>query len=135
MSDIRTILVVDDDPDSLSVAESVLSEIDGVEVTTANDGPIALQKAKAAPPDLMVLDVNMPGMTGFNVFAELKKEEATRNTAVIMLTGVAEQTGLRFSADEMGEFFGEEPEAYLEKPVEPEQLLSTVRKTLGLSAN
>jgi len=134
MSEKKSILVVDDDPDALAIAESVLSELENVEITTASDGHVGVARAKASPPDLMLLDVEMPGMTGFNVFAELKSDETTKNIAVIMVTGVSEKTGISFSADDMGEFFGKEPEAYLEKPVDPQKLLATVRQVLDLPA-
>ena len=68
----------------------------------------------------------MPGESGFSVFAELRENQATAAIPVIMVTGSAEKTGIKFSSKEMGEFIGKEPEAYLEKPVDPEILKSTV---------
>ncbi len=132
MPEKKKILVVDDDPDALVFAEAMLSEIEGVSVDTAGDGGAGLAKVSAAPPDLIILDVQMPERDGFSVFSELRQKEATANIPVIMLTGVAAQAGIGFSAREMKEFIGAEPAAYLEKPVEPEKLQAAARQALGL---
>ncbi len=83
-------------------------------------------------PDLVILDVQMPGKGGFDVFAEMKQDEASADIPVIMLTGVAEKTGMAFSSQEMGDFLGREPDAYIEKPVDPATLQQTVSRVLGL---
>ncbi|MFC1542080.1 response regulator, partial [Candidatus Latescibacterota bacterium] len=62
----------------------------------------------------------------------LRKDELTKHIPVIMLTGVREKTGFNFSADYMKEYFGVEPNAYIEKPVDPKTLQSIVAKILGL---
>lgn len=74
----------------------------------------------------------MPGRSGFYVFFDIRKEEATQHIPVIMLTGVAEYTGTHFSGEEMEDLMGEEPDAYIEKPVEPDVFEETVRKLLNL---
>ena len=91
-----------------------------------------LEKAKEAKPDLIILDVQMPGKSGFDLFSELDKDESTKDIPVVMLTGVEEKTGIGFSAKSMGEFFGKEPAAYIEKPVDATELQNTVSKLLGL---
>ena len=68
----------------------------------------------------------MPGESGFTTFANLRQNAATADIPVIMVTGVAEKTGIKFDGKSMGEFLGKEPEAYLEKPIDPESLKSTV---------
>lgn len=128
----KTVLIVDDNPDAVEIASLVLSELEGVSTVSANEGNSGLTKAREIGPDLIILDVQMPGKDGFTVFAELQKDEATREIPVVMLTGVANETGLRFSADDMDELFGAEPAAYLEKPVAGEALLKTVKDVLGL---
>ena len=75
---------------------------------------------------VILLDVQMPGESGFNTFASLRENEATAEIPVVMVTGVAEKTGIKFSGKEMGEFIGKEPNGYLEKPIDPEGLKSTV---------
>jgi len=132
MSDVRKVLIVDDEADSVAITESMLSEIEGLDVLSANDGDSGLAKAKEVDPDLMILDVQMPGKSGFDVFSELRRDDATKGIPVIMLTGVEEKTGIGFSSEEMGDFLGEKPQAYIEKPVDAEALQSTVKRLLGL---
>ena len=68
----------------------------------------------------------MPGLSGFTTYADLRKNSATSDIPVIMVTGIEEKTGMRFDGKVMGKYIGKEPEAYLEKPVDPEVLKSTV---------
>jgi len=131
MPEQKTILIVDDEPDAIAIAEAMLSDI-GVQIISETDPEAGLAKAKEAKPDLIIMDVQMPGRTGFDAFGELQKDESTSSIPVVMLTGVAEKTGIGFSGDEMKEFFGEAPAGYLEKPVDPDTLQKTVSKILGL---
>lgn len=119
-------LVVDDESDAREFVRAIL-EPDGWEVIEAEDGEIGLQKAKETQPDLVVLDVEMPNMNGFQVFAELIKLPETADTKIVMLTGVADKLGMRFSADDMGNFLGREPDAYVEKPIDPDQFKRVVQ--------
>ncbi len=121
----RTALVVDDEAVARDFVRAILEPV-GWKVIEAPDGPTALKTAAEQKPQLILLDVQMPGESGFSVFAELRENQATASIPVIMVTGVAEKTGIKFSGKEMGEFIGKEPEAYLEKPVDPEVLKSTV---------
>ena len=132
MANTKTVLIVDDEPDAVEFVEVALSELGGIATVSANDGVNGLQKAKEAKPDLIILDVQMPGKNGFDVFVDLKKEASTKDIPVIMLTGVADKVGIRFSGKDMGEFMGEEPDAYIEKPVNPDDLQKTVSKLLDL---
>ena len=132
MSDAKTVLIVDDEPDAVEFATAALGELEGIVVLSAGDGLSGLAKAKEVGPDLIILDVQMPGKEGFDVFVDLKKDEATRDIPVVMLTGVAEKVGIGFSAKDMKEFLGGEPQAYLEKPINPVDLQDTVRRLLGL---
>jgi twitching motility two-component system response regulator PilH len=131
MSD-KKVLIVDDDPDSIFLVENYLSKVEGISTITAENGEQGLEKAKEEEPDLIVLDVQMPGMNGFDVFAELDKNDDTKDIPVIMLTSVAEQTGLGFSAEEMEEYLGKKPEAYFEKPGNADDFRETVSEILGL---
>jgi len=128
----KTVLVVDDDPDAVEFVKTVLSQIKGINVVTAFDADKALKIAGSQPLDLVVLDVMMPGKSGFDAFAELRQDEKTQQIPVIMLTAVSEVTGMKFGAADMGEFIGKEPEAFLDKPVDPVKLEKTARKALKL---
>ena len=121
----RTALVVDDESTTRDFLRAILESVDW-KVIEAPDGKTALQLAAQQKPQLILLDVQMPGESGFSTFANLRENAATAEIPVVMVTGVAEKTGIKFSGKEMGEFIGKEPNAYLEKPVDPESLKSTV---------
>ncbi len=132
MSNAKTILIVDDEPDAIEIVKAMLSEVGEFEILTANDGASGFDKAKEAHPDLIILDVQMPGRSGFFVFYDIRKEPTTKDIPVIMLTGIAELTGTHFSGEEMGDLMGEEPDAYLEKPVDALELQKAVSEQLGM---
>ena len=130
MSEGKKVLIADDERDVLDYVQAVLEE-DGYAFLTAVDGEDALRQAKTQAPDLVILDVQMPKKDGFQVFQELRKIEETKSIPVIMLTAVTERTGLKFDAQDMGEFYGSEPEAYIDKPIEPDKLRQAVRNLIG----
>ena len=132
MAGTKKVLIVDDEPDSRDFVSAALGELEAVTTDSAGDGVSGLDQARASLPDLIVLDVQMPGMDGFEMFSQLKKDVATRSIPVVMLTGVREKTGVGFSGKDMGEFYGAAPDGYIEKPVDPEELQRTVAKLLGL---
>lgn len=113
-------LVVDDDQLLLRLVELNLAKI-GVKVYTAPSGREALRLAAAEKPDVILLDIMMPGMDGYEVLRQLKASGETRDIPVIMLTA---KTGKedRDKCMEMG------VEAYLTKPFKLEELRETVKK-------
>jgi diguanylate cyclase (GGDEF)-like protein len=118
----ETILVVDDDPDIARFVEVNLRSA-GYDVAVAGDGEEALEKAGAVRPDLVLLDVMMPRIDGFEVAQRLRKNPQTANTSIIMLTAKAlsadKVTGLQSGADD-----------YIIKPFDPIELLARVKGTL-----
>ena len=128
----KTILIVDDEDDARAFAESVVSDIGDFNVVEADNGDGCLAAAEEHTPDLIILDVMMPGKDGFATFNALRNQAATQEIPVIMLTGVSGETGIAFSADTMGEYFGKAPEAFIEKPVNPAQLQDAVRHALAV---
>ena len=121
MADER-ILVVDDERDITALVAYHLARA-GYRVTTASDGAAALKAAAAEPPDLVVLDLMLPGRSGFEVLEELRRREDTREVGVILLTARREQPdrlkGLSAGADD-----------YLTKPFSPEELVLRVGAVL-----
>jgi DNA-binding response OmpR family regulator len=87
-ADIMTtrILIVDDLPDNLDILRQVLEKV-GYNVMLARSGEVALTITKRAKPDLILLDVLMPGMSGYEVCKQLKADEETANIPVIFITG------------------------------------------------
>ena len=121
----RTALVVDDEAVARDFLRAILESIDW-KVIEAPDGETALKIAAEQKPQLILLDVQLPGQSGFTIYAELRKNSATSDIPVILVTGIGEKTGMRFDGKVMGKYIGKEPEAYLDKPVDPEVLKSTV---------
>ena len=119
------ILITDDTPASLSLLVSVL-EPQGYEILTASNGKDALHIAAKAAPDLVLLDVMMPGHDGFAVCRMLKREEATKDTPVIFITSRNETqsvlNGFRMGAVD-----------YIAKPFQAEEVITRVATHLKIS--
>lgn len=119
----QTLLVIDDDPDLAALVAEYLGGR-GFTVETAADGKAGLERLRGAGIDLVVLDVMMPGMDGFEVLRELRRDSAV---PVIMLTARGEDldriVGLELGADD-----------YLSKPFNPRELLARVKSVLRRSA-
>ncbi len=116
------VLVVDDDPDIVQFVRMNL-ELEGFEAETAENGRIALDMAKARPPDLVLLDVMMPEMDGLTVLRRLRSSPATANIPVIILTAKAlaedRVKGLDLGADD-----------YITKPFDLDELIARVKTVL-----
>ena len=125
----KQILVIDDEPKIVELCRDYLKAA-GFDVLWANDGPSGLAAARRERPDLVVLDLMLPGMDGLDVCRELRRGEAARgepNVPVIMLTARVEEAdklvGLELGADD-----------YMTKPFSPRELVARVRTVLRRSA-
>ncbi len=115
------ILVVDDDRINVALVKFALAQR-GYFVSFAHDGTEAAEKLQKETPDLIILDVVMPQMNGFEFMAELKQKQGFTTTPVIMLT----------SNETMGEIFRlEGVKGYFIKPVKFEELLRKIEEVLG----
>ena len=85
------ILVVDDEPDITALVAYHLARA-GFRVSTANTGPDALKAAREERPDIVILDLMLPGVSGYDVLAELRRRDETRDVGVILLTARREET-------------------------------------------
>ena len=126
----KRVLVVDDEPDAREFVRAVAEDL-GFAVLEGADGQEGLDIARRELPDAIVLDVQMPKLDGYSVFGELRKDAATAKIPIVMLTGVSERTGVPIDGENMGEFLGSEPEAYIDKPIEPALLAETLTRLLG----
>lgn len=128
MTGTKSILVVDDEPDAIEYVDAVLSEIGNFNIIPSYDGVDGQNKAKTESPDLIILDVMMPGKDGFKVFYDLQKDPDTQDIPIIMLTGIADKVGIQFFKKDMKDFMGKEPIDYIEKPLDPDRLKESVKK-------
>jgi len=128
----KKVLVVDDDQDVRSFVVTVLEENQYIPLV-ARDGVEGLEKIEKEHPDLVILDVLMPRGSGIRLYHKLKTDETLDKIPVIMFTGIALRSFLK-SQKVLDEFEGGEvpkPDIYLEKPVEPEELLAAIKKKIG----
>jgi len=116
------ILIVDDDENIRELVRATVED-EGFEVFEAPDGNQALAMAREIQPDLIILDVMMPGKIGYHVCVELKQDKSIKTPYVIFLTArgttIAQMAGKSHGGDE-----------YLTKPFEPEELRQRVRNAL-----
>jgi len=117
------VLVVDDEPNIVLSLEFLMQQA-GFEVMTAGDGESALQQVARQPPDLVLLDISLPGLSGFEVLERLRVQPQHARLPIIMLTAhgreVEREKGLALGADD-----------YVTKPFSTQQLVEKVRALLN----
>jgi CheY-like chemotaxis protein len=123
------ILLIDDDPDFVEATCAVLESVP-YEVLVAYNGREGLAKAQEARPDLIILDVIMPGEDGFQIFEKLKTDPALAHIPVIVLTSLSNGLAL---APANGATIP--AEAYIDKPIKPAELLQRVASFLDKTRN
>jgi len=117
--EIKKILVVDDDPALTAMVKKCL-ESKGYEVTAVTEAVDGLEHAMKNDPDLIILDIMMPIINGFNFCRLLKQEEETKNIPIVILTARDQKKDMKIGL-EMG------AEAYLVKPLNTSELLKTIK--------
>lgn len=123
-NDSPTVLAVDDNPANLSLLFDVLDEAN-FEVLISQSGERALKRAESANPDIILLDVMMPGIDGFETCRQLKANEATKDIPVIFMTALTETVdkvkGLELGAVD-----------YITKPIQPKEVLARIKTHLTI---
>lgn len=114
----KKILVVDDDPYLVDILFYRL-KLNGYQVVSAKDGAEALAKVRDLKPDLVVLDMSMPVMDGFQVVKEIKEEETMKNIPIVVVSGRVED---RTKVFEMG------VKRFIAKPYEAKNLVATIEQ-------
>lgn len=122
LEDAGLVLVVDDDWMGRELLQAYLTSA-GYRVLQANNGELALQMAFDNPPDLVMLDVNMTGMNGFEVCARLRQNKATQAVPVLMITALQSETDAQ-QADEVG------ANGFVTKPFDAATLLDQVARLI-----
>ena len=118
-----SILVVDDDPEIVTMLSTRLTKR-GYKVSTASDGHKAIELAKRELPDLVLLDVMMPGKSGWEVARELKQDPVTQHVKIVMVSAIGEKTN-EITAPIYG------ADAHVDKPFEFDKLEKVIGKLLG----
>jgi CheY-like chemotaxis protein len=118
------ILVVDDEPDAMTFIATILED-HGAEVCSAASGDEALQLIENEKPDLMTLDLAMPGKSGVDVYIELRQNPRLTQLPVCIITGRPEMRKLIYEHQSVPP-----PEGYMSKPVNEKSLVLNIRKIL-----
>src|SRR5919202_2183117 len=118
------ILIVDDTPDNLRLLSSALTER-GYKVRSVINGAMALMGARTAPPDLILLDINMPAMNGYEVCEALKADEQTREIPVIFISALDEEL-------DKVKGFAVGGRDYITKPFQLEEVLARIENQLTI---
>ncbi|MEB3222031.1 MAG: HAMP domain-containing sensor histidine kinase [Candidatus Sericytochromatia bacterium] len=127
LPDAGKILVVDDQDDNVALLEAIL-DARGFQVLTAYDGPTGLSIAAENHPELILLDLAMPGMDGFEVLERLRRNPRTARIPVIILTANRKEADMVARGLELG------ASEYLTKPIQMDELVVRIRNTLRLAA-
>jgi len=122
------ILIIDDDPDFVESTKIVL-ESKPYDVIVAYEGTDGLRRAREESPDLILLDIIMPGKDGFTVAEQLKKDPELTGIPVIMLTSFSSKRGETSIPVSRG--YELDTEDYIDKPVSPDELLRRVERQIG----
>ena len=122
MEEKKVILVVDDNPENIDVLVGILGK--SYKVKAATSGEKALKTSKKNPPDLVLLDIMMPDMDGYQTFEQLKADPDTAHIPVVFATGMTDNAD-----QEKGVALG--ARGYLTKPVDPVKVISIVQEILS----
>jgi DNA-binding response OmpR family regulator len=121
----KLILCIEDEPEMIDLIRLILTRR-GFEVKGANGGREVLELIRKEKPDLVLLDLMMPDMDGWEVYQQMKADEATREIPVIVVTAKAQ------SIDKVLGLHIAKVDDYIAKPFSPQELLSSVDTVLGL---
>ena len=117
----RTVLIVDDEPDVVTYLSSLLED-HGYATLAARDGNEALEKVRAAPPDLITLDITMPEASGVGFYRAVKQDDRLKRIPVVIVTGISEDFRRFISTRRQVP----PPEGYVSKPIDAGEMLKLV---------
>lgn len=121
LTKLTKVLIADDEPSLRTLLRAVISSEDGYEIDEAKDGDEVLVKIKTYQPDILILDVMMPGQSGFEVCEKIKKTEELKDIVIIILTAKGQSTDRDWAKSVGADFF-------FSKPFSPLELLEVIKK-------
>ncbi len=119
----RKIVYVEDNPANIALMEDVVDGLDGLELVAAPTAEMGIELAREVMPDMIILDINLPGLSGFDALAALRQDERTRHVPVIALTAAASERDRKRGLDAGFD-------RYLTKPVKLDELLRALDELL-----
>lgn len=122
----KTVLIIDDEQDVLTYLTALLED-NGFAVVTAKNGAEAMEKVKAAPPDLVTLDITMPEQSGVRFYRNMKESDQYKGIPIIIITGVSGDFERFISTRKQVPA----PEGYIQKPIDNDKLLELAKKLTG----
>jgi two-component system cell cycle response regulator len=123
----QTVLIVEDNEQNLELLQVYLEDLPDVRVVTATNGLEAMERVKEESPDLVLLDIMMPKMSGFEVCKRIKADPKTRDIIVVMVTALSETSDIERAA-ECG------TDDYLSKPIDRKAMVNLVKSQLAAKA-
>jgi two-component system cell cycle response regulator len=123
----QTVLIVEDNEQNLELLQVYLEDLPAVRVVTATNGLEAMERVKTESPDLVLLDIMMPKMSGFEVCKRIKADPKTRDIIVVMVTALSETSDIERAA-ECG------TDDYLSKPIDRKAMVNLVKSQLAAKA-
>ncbi|MBT3315090.1 MAG: response regulator [Anaerolineae bacterium] len=123
--EVKNILCIEDEPEMIELVRLILGR-HGFNVQGANGGKEGLEKVKKNPPSLILLDLMMPDVDGWEVYQQIKADEKTNHIPVIIVTAKAQ------NIDKVLGLHVAKVDDYISKPFSPQALLESVQKVLGL---
>ena len=121
---VKRILCIEDDPEMIDLIRLILGRL-GFKVSGAAGGTAGIKAVREQLPDLVLLDLMMPDMDGWEVYQQMKAEESTRNIPVIVVTAKAQ------SIDKVLGLHIAKVDDYISKPFSPQELMNSVEKVIG----
>lgn len=130
----HTAVVIDDEPDVAEYLATILEE-QGFTVRTAADATSGEALVREAPPDLILIDLMMPGRSGVQLLSRLRGDDTTRHIPLVMVTGIKDQMGIDWSQIVDG-LRARKPDGFVEKPIDSDALMRVVNDVMaGKSKN
>mgnify|MGYP002642161160 CR=1 FL=1 len=125
----RTAVIIDDEPDIRRYIASILED-NGFETKTAEDAREGEDLILESPPDLICVDLMMPGRSGIQLFVRLKKNAAVAEIPLIMITGIKQEMNIDW-ADIAKGLRTKRPDGFIEKPIDPVRLTRVVEEVMA----